>query len=100
MRLDMCSPDMIHSNTGLLNLEYFAMKKGLYWAPYLTDLLKEMVVKYGAYNSQFCVYSVIKRHKWPKDPAPVYPLFSKDEMAKLDKADRLGFVNPTKKTEQ
>jgi hypothetical protein len=64
MRLDMCGEDMIHRNTGLLNLEYFAMKKGSYWAPHLTELLKEMLLLYGAYNSQYCVYSVIKRHRW------------------------------------
>lgn len=59
--------DMIHRNTGLLNLQYFNVKKGSYWAPHLTERLKEMVVKYGAYHSQYCVYSVIKRHKFKRE---------------------------------
>ena len=68
MRLDLCAPDMIHKNTGLLNQGYFAMKKGSYWAPHLTQKLKGLVVEYGAYNSQYCVYTVIKNHKFPKAP--------------------------------
>ncbi len=67
MRLDLCHEDMVHKETGLLNLQYFNVKKGSYWSPHLTSKLKEMVCLYGAYNSKYCVYSVIKRHKFPKD---------------------------------
>ncbi len=66
MRLDLVHPDMIHKNTGMLNLQYFNVKKGSYWAPDLTLKLKELVCIYGAYNSKYCVYSVIKRHKFKK----------------------------------
>ena len=52
MRLDLVHKDMIHSNTGMLNLQYFNVKKGSYWAPHLTHKLKELVCIYGAYNSK------------------------------------------------
>ena len=66
MRLDLCNEDMIHRNTGLLNLQYFDVNNGKYWSPRLTALLETLVCKYGAYNSKYCVYSVIKKHKFKK----------------------------------
>ena len=66
MRLDLCHEDMVHKNTGLLNLLYMNAKKGAYWSPHLTDKLKQMVCLYGAYSDKYCVYSVIRRHKFAK----------------------------------
>lgn len=68
MRLELCHEDMVHKNTGLLNLLYMNVKKGAYWSPHLTQKLKEMVCLYGAYSDKYCVYSVIKRHKFAKPP--------------------------------
>ena len=69
MRLDLCDDDICHKNTGMLNLEYMKVVKGAYWQPHLTQKLKEMVCTYGAYKSQYCVYSVMKRHKFKKENA-------------------------------
>ena len=66
MRLELCHEDMVHKNTGLLNLLYMNAKKGAYWSPHLTDKLKQMVCLYGAYSDKYCVYSVIRRHKFAK----------------------------------
>ena len=31
MRLDLCDDDIVHKNTGMLNLEYMKVVKGAYW---------------------------------------------------------------------
>jgi hypothetical protein len=73
MRLDLVHEDMVLKNTGMLNLQYFNVKKGSYWSPHLTEKLKKLVCIYGAYHSKYCVYSVIKRHKF-KEIDEVDPL--------------------------
>ena len=49
MRLDLCDPDMIQADSGLLNLKYFEVKKGSYWSDKETQILKEMILKFGVF---------------------------------------------------
>ena len=80
MRADLVNEDMLHKNTGLLNLEYFNVKKGSYWSPKHTQKLKEHVCAYGAFNSQFCVYSVMRRHKFLRQEADLSYKSSPDKI--------------------
>ena len=50
MRLDLCDPDMIQADTGLLNLKYFKVKKGSYWSDRETQILKRMILKFGVFE--------------------------------------------------
>lgn len=59
MRLELCEPVMIQKS-GLLNLDYFKVKKGQYWSSVETQILKNLVIIFGAYDSQRNVYQQIK----------------------------------------
>ena len=83
MRLALVNSDMIHANTGLLNLQYFACKKGSYWSPYHTDCLKQLLCIYGAYHSKICIYSVMKKHKFPRKESDMEYAVSKETLSEV-----------------
>lgn len=50
MRIALCEQDILKKGTGELNVKYFNVKKGSYWSSRENDLLKELVIKFGATN--------------------------------------------------